>query len=250
MAKPRIHRLPAVVLTIVGLLAAGHISATLAFTGPNTPLKESLQPTLNSYFRGPLDQGWSLFAPAPYSKDEYMVVRACLSEYDVCAGGADAGAELTPWRNVTEDEFAEIDYNIFADRGARQSKVMHGRFWSAASNLTGEQQTTAEGNHIDGEPVFGVDLYSSEAEETYSSSQLSNLRRYQRLEDAAVGLGSLYMYEDYGDEVTLVEVRMLREAVPPFSKRRDPSAELSQSWLNIGWRPATEFDEEVYAAWS
>ena len=250
MAKPRIRRLPAVVLAIVGLLAAGHIGATLAFTGPNTPLKESLQPALNRHFLGPLDQGWNLFAPGPYSQDEYMLVRACISEYDVCAGGADAGAEFTPWRNVTEEEIAAVDYNIFANRESRQSKVVHGRYWPAAAKLTNDQQTMAEGNHIDGEPVFGVDLYSAEAEQAYSASELNNLRTYQRLEDAAVGLGSLYMYEDYGDDVTLVEVRMLREAVPAFAQRHDPPEERSQSWTNIGWRPATEFDEEVYAAWS
>ena len=58
------------------------------------------------------------------------------------------------------------------------------------------------------------------------------------------------MYEDHGDAVTLVEVRMLREAVPSFSQRHDPPEERQQHWTNIGWRPVTEFDEEVYAAWS
>ncbi|MFC7457033.1 DUF5819 family protein [Brachybacterium sp. GCM10030267] len=250
MAKPRIRRLPAVVLAIVGLLAAGHIGATLAYTGPDTPIKQSLQPALNRYFLGPLDQGWNLFAPGPYSQDENMLVRACVSSREVCAGGSDAGAEFTPWRNVTAEELEAVDYNIFANRESRQSKVVHGRLWPAARDLSQDQQAMAEDNHIDGEPVFGVDLYSAEAEETYSPAQLSDLRVYQRLEDSAVGLGTLYMYEEYGEDVTLVEVRMRRDAVPDFDQRHDPPEEPSQSWVNIGWRPATEFDEEVYAAWS
>src|SRR5699024_3045412 len=113
MASPRIRRLPAVVLATAGLLAAGHIGATLAYTGPETPLRASLQPALNEYFLGPLDQGWNLFAPGPYSQDEYMVVRACISEFDVCAGGTDAGAEFTPWRNITAEEVEAVEYNIF-----------------------------------------------------------------------------------------------------------------------------------------
>ncbi|HJG51290.1 MAG TPA: DUF5819 family protein [Brachybacterium faecium] len=250
MASPRIRRLPAVVLATAGLLAAGHIGATLAYTGPETPLRASLQPALNEYFLGPLDQGWNLFAPGPYSQDEYMVVRACISEFDVCAGGTDAGAEFTPWRNITAEEVEAVEYNIFANRESRQSKVVHGRFWPAANKLTSEQQEMAAANHIDAEPVFGIDLYSPEAEEAFAPGQLSNLRTYQRLEDAAVGLATLSLQEEYGDAVTLVEVRMLREAVPSFDTRHDPPEEPAQQWTSIGWRPAAEFDDDVKAAWS
>ena len=80
MASSRIRRLPAVVLTTVGLLAAGHIGATLAYTGPDTPVKAALQPALDRYFLGPLDQGWNLFAPGPYSQDEYKIGRASCRE--------------------------------------------------------------------------------------------------------------------------------------------------------------------------
>ncbi len=250
MASTRIRRLPAVVLATVGLLAAGHIGATLAYTGPDSPLRAALQPALNRYFLGPLDQGWNLFAPGPYSQDEYMLVRACISEFDVCAGGADAGAEFTPWRNITADEAEAVQYNIFANRESRQSKVVHGRLWPAANKLTDEQRKQAAANHIDGDPVFGVDLYSPEAGEGIASDQLNNLRTYQRLEDAAVGLATLTLQEDYGDSVTLVEVRMLREAVPAFDERHDPPEEPAQQWTTIGWRPAMEFDDDVKAAWS
>lgn len=250
MAKSRIRRLPAVVLATVGLLAAGHIGATLAYTGPDTPVRAALQPALNRYFLGPLDQGRNLFAPGPYSQDEYMLVRACVSEFDVCAGGADAGAEFTEWRNITAEEQEALKYNIFANRETRQSKVVHGRLWPAMHDLTEEQQAMAAGNHIDGEPVFGVDLYSPEAKETFPAAQLGDLRVYQRLEDSAVGLATLVLQEEHGDAVTLVEVRMLREAVPSFEQRHDPPEERRQYWTNIGWRPAAEFDDDVKAAWS
>ena len=250
MATPRLRRLPAVVLAVVGLLAAGHIGATLVYTGPDTPIKQSLQPALNRYFLGPLDQGWNLFAPGVYSQDEYMLVRACISPHDVCAGGAEAGAEFTEWRNVTAEEMEALEYNIFANRETRQSKVVHGRFWPAASRLSDEQRDMIAGNHIDGEPVFGVDLDSPEAADVYSPAQLGNLRTYERLEEAAVGLGSLYMYQEHGEAATLVEVRMRRDAVPSFEQRHDAEAEPSQTWINIGWRPVTQFEDEVYAAWT
>lgn len=250
MASPRIRRLPAVVLATVGLLAAGHIGATLAYTGPDTPVRAALQPALNRYFLGPLDQGWNLFAPGPYSQDEYMLVRGCVSDFDVCAGGADAGAEFTEWRNVTAEELEAVEYNIFANRETRQSKVVHGRLWPAANKLTDDQQAMAAGNHIDGDPVFGVDLYSPEAEEAYAPGQLNNLRTYQRLEDAAVGLATLYLQQEHGEAVSLVEVRMLREAVPQFEQRHDPPEEPAEQWTSIGWRPATVFDDDVKAAWS
>jgi hypothetical protein len=65
-----------------------------------------------------------------------------------------------------------------------------------------------------------------------------------------VGLGTLVMREEHGDAVTLVEVRMLRESVPGFSQRHDPPSEPAQHWTTIGWRPATEFDEDTLEAWS
>lgn len=108
----------------------------------------------------------------------------------------------------------------------------------------------AAGNHIDGDPVFGVDLYSADATEAFTPSQLNNLRTYQRLEQTAVGLATLVLREEHGDAVTLVEVRMKREAVPSFDQRHDPPEERSQYWTNIGWRPAAEFDDDVKAAWS
>ncbi|WP_114854228.1 DUF5819 family protein [Brachybacterium sp. YJGR34] len=238
------------VLATVGLLAAGHIGATLAYTGPDTPVRAALQPALNRYFLGPLDQGWNLFAPGPYSQDEYMLVRACISEPEVCAGGAAAGAEFTEWRNVTAEESEAIENNIFANRESRQSKVVHGRLWPAAHRLPDDQQAMVAANHIDGEPVFGVDLYSEEAEEIFAPGQLNDLRTYQRLEEVAVGIATLYLQQEHGDAVSLVEVRMLREAVPAFEQRHDPPEEPAQQWTEIGWRPAAEFDDDVKAAWS
>lgn len=250
MIKQRIRRFPAVVLAVVGLLAAGHIGATLAYTGPDTPVKQALQPGLNKYFLGPLDQGWNLFAPGPYSQDENMLVRACISPHDVCAGGDSSGAEFTPWRNVTAEELEAVDYNIFANRETRQSKVVHGRLWPVAAKLTDEQRRAIEANHIEGEPVFGIDLDSAQAEQRYSPGQLHNMRNYERLESVAVGLGTLYMHEEYGDAVSLVEVRMRRDSVPRFDERHESSDDKAESWTNIGWRAATEFDQEVYDAWS
>lgn len=249
MTKHRIRRFPAIVLAVAGLLAAGHIGATLAFTGPDTPVKQALQPGLNKYFLGPLDQGWNLFAPGPYSQDENMLVRACISPQEVCAGGQSAGAEFTPWRNVTAEELEAVDYNIFANRESRQSKAVHGRFWPAADKLSDSQRKAIEANHIEGEPTFGVDLYSEQASQEYSPNQLNNLRTYQRLEDVAVGLGTLYMYEDYGDAVSIVEVRMRRDSVPRFDERRESNDEQAESFIKIGWRPATQFGEEVRNAW-
>lgn len=69
MEKTRRIGLPAKILMILGsLVVIAHILATLAFTGPQTPLRDSLQPALNKYFLGPLDQGWSLLAQAPIHK--------------------------------------------------------------------------------------------------------------------------------------------------------------------------------------
>lgn len=248
--KERIKPLPAVLLVIGGILALTHILATLAFTGPDTAIKQSLQPHLNRYFLGPLDQGWNLFAPGPYSQDEYLLVRACVSPAETCAAGASGGAEFTEWRNVTAEEMEQRPYNIFTNREARQSKVVHSRFWSAASELDQDYRAMAEDNHVQGDPVFGVDLYSEEAEQEFNPSQLNKLRSYQRLEDVAVGFASLYAHREWGPSVSFVEVRMRRDAVAPFAQRHEPPVEESQSFTNIGWRDVKEFDQEVLAAWN
>lgn len=247
--KRRLGLIPGIVLIVGALIVSAHLLATAAFTGPQTPLKSSLQPELNKYFLGPLDQGWNLFAPGPYSQDEQFLMRACLSTAEVCAAGEEAGAEFSEWHNMTAEEQEPILYNIFANRETRQSKAVHGRLWSATTALSDENQETAAGNHIQGEPVFGMDLYSEEATETFPAGELNLMRTYQRLEDAAVGLATLRGQELWGEDFAMVEVRLRRDAITPFAWRFEDDYERSSTWVNIGWRDTQDFDEEVLAAW-
>jgi hypothetical protein len=249
VSASRIQKIPAFILLVGALLGGGHLVATLAFTGPETPLKQSLQPGLNRYFLGPLDQGWNLFAPGVYSQDEYMLVRACISSAEICAGGASAGAEFTDWRNVTVEEAPPANFRVVANREHRQSKVIHSRFWPMASALSPEFRKMAEANHLNQEPVFGVELDSSEAAETFAASDLNELQSYQRMEDVAVGFASLYALRTWGEETSLVEVRMRRDAVVPFEQRHDGPAEKTESFMNIGWRSVMPFNEETRNAW-
>ncbi|MGP9606745.1 DUF5819 family protein [Glutamicibacter sp. AOP33-2CA-4] len=244
--KPKVATL--MVLLLAGIAALGHIGATMAFTGPSTPIKTSLQPELNRYFLGPLDQGWSLFAPGPYSQDEYFTFRACLSSMDVCAGGQSKGAEFTEWRNVTAEEMAKRAGNMFADRETKQSKVIHGRLWGATSDLSSDARSEIAKPFIQGTPVFGVDLSSPEAMDKYSSSELSNLRAYKRLEDTAVGFASLYAIEQWGG-AAIVEIKLRREPVTSFAQRHNLDAESTPIETNIGWRDTKEFSEAAVAAW-
>ncbi|WP_150117132.1 DUF5819 family protein [Arthrobacter sp. ERGS1:01] len=245
----RIGRLSTVVLIIGGLLAGAHMAATLAFTGPQTPLKDSLQPELNKYFLGPLDQGWSLFAPGVYSQDEYFLMRGCLSSETVCAKGASGGAVFSDWQNVTEQEMESARFNIFSNRGTKQSKVVNARFWMAADKLSSEQSKMAQGNHIAGQPVFGVDLNSPAAAEKYGAADLNTLMNYQRLEDVAVGFASLKALELWGGKASLVEVRMRRDPVVPFEQRNDAVDKPESSFIYIGWRDVMKFDDSAMAAW-
>ncbi|MFJ6415967.1 DUF5819 family protein [Paeniglutamicibacter sp. NPDC091659] len=250
MEKIRRIGIPArIMLVLGGLVVIAHIAATLAFTGPQTPLKASLQPALNKYFLGPLDQGWSLFAPGPYSQDEYFLMRACLSPIEVCAGGVAAGAEFSEWRNITEEEQAASAGNILANRSAKQSKTIHGRYWTAAHDLSDKQRQEIASNHIQGQTVFGVELDSAEAKKKFTNSQLDDLRAYERMEKVAVGFATLYAKNRWGDSVSMVEVQMRRDPVTPFAERHDPAGKQSQIFTKIGWRDALAFDEEVLAAW-
>ena len=245
----RIGRVSTIVLLLGGLLAGGHMAASLAFTGPQTPLKQSLQPALNKYFLGPLDQGWSLFAPGPYSQDEYFLMRGCLSSAEICAQGEKGGAKFSEWQNITAEELETAKYNIFSNRESKQSRAVHGRLWTAASKLSDKQTAMAQGNHIAGESVFGVDLYSADAGEKFDSASLNNLKNYQRLEDVAVGLASLKALELWGGEASIVEVRLRRDSVVPFAERHNPDTKTSSSFINVGWRDVMTFDEDTMAAW-
>lgn len=235
-------------LVVAGLMGVGHIGATLAFTGPSTPIKSSLQPELNRYFLGPLDQGWNLFAPGPYSQDEYLLVRGCTSSSDICAGGSDAGAEFTQWRNITAEEMKSIPGNIFANREGRQSKAIVGRLWGAMSDLNDDRREQVAQPAVLGESPFGQDVFSSDADESFSGSELSTLRLYQRLEDAAVGFVSLYALAEW-DGVSMVEIQLIREAVPSFDQRHDPPENRAQNRMYIGWRDAKNFDDNTTEVW-
>ena len=245
----RIGRVSTIALLLGGLLVGGHLAATLAFTGPQTPLKQSLQPALNKYFLGPLDQGWSLFAPGPYSQDEYFIMRACLSTAEVCATGAAGGAEFSEWQNITAQELEGAELNIFSNRESKQSRTIHGRLWTAADKLSSQQSTLVEKNHIAGEPVFGVKLDSPEAAKKFNAGQLNTLKAYQRLEDVAVGFASLKAHELWGDRASLVEVRLRRDPVIPFDQRDDDNVKTSSQFIKIGWRDVTVFKADSMAAW-
>lgn len=245
--KPKLFTV--LVLLIAGLAALGHIGATLAFTGPSTPIKTSLQPQLNKYFLGPLDQGWSLFAPGPYSQDEYFTMRACLSSAEVCAKGSSGGAEFTEWRDVTAEEMKSRAGNMFANRETKQSKSIHGRLWSAVSDLSSSARKQIGNPYVLGTPVFGVDLNSAEARKKYSSSELSNLRAYKRLEDTAVGFASLYAIEQWGG-ASMVEIKLRREPIVPFAQRYDEQATTKTRETYIGWRDTKKFDESTVSVWS
>ena len=236
------------VLLIAGIAAATHIMATLAFTGPTTPIKQSLQPQLNRYFLGPLDQGWNLFAPGPYSQDEYLLIRGCTSSPEICAGGVDAGAEFTEWHNVTAQEMEAIQGNIFANRETRQSKAIVGRLWGALADLNDDHRHEVAQPSVLGEYPFGVDVMTAEEVEGISSSELSKLRQYQRLEDVAVGFASLYALSEW-DGASMVELRLLRRAVPQFAQRHDPPEERSENTMYIGWRDTIEFDRDTTEVW-
>lgn len=245
--KPK--TLTLVVLVIAGIFALGHIGATLAFTGPSTPLKTSLQPQLNKYFLGPLDQGWSLFAPGPYSQDEFFLVRGCLSKPDVCAGGEAKDAKFTEWRNVTAEELESLPGNIFANRETKQSKAIHGRLWSAAADLSAKSKAMIGNPYVLGEPTFGIDLDSAEARDAFTSSELSKMRSYRRLENVAVGFASLYAHEQWGG-ASMVEIKLLRTSVTPFGQRHDPPQQPKSSTTYLGWRDTMSFDEETMKVWS
>lgn len=245
----RIGRVSTIVLLLGGLLVGGHLGATLAFTGPQTPLKQSLQPALNTYFLGPLDQGWSLFAPGPYSQDEFFLMRACLSTADVCAKGTPGGAKFSEWQNISAQELESADLNIFSNRESKQSRTIHGRLWTAADKLSSKQSKMVQGNHIAGQPVFGVELDSPEAAKTFKSGELNTLKAYQRLEDVAVGFASLKAHELWGDQAALVEVRLRRDPVVPFDQRNNDNAETRSTFVKIGWRDVVTFDADSMAAW-
>ncbi|MDR4531895.1 MULTISPECIES: DUF5819 family protein [Glutamicibacter] len=237
------------VLLISGVLAAVHIFATLVFTGPSTPIKTSLEPQLSNYFLGPLDQGWSLFAPGPYSQDEYLLVQACLSTADVCAKGSKGGAKFSEWRNVTEEEMLHLSGNIFANRGSKQSKVIHGRLWPTINDLSDEHANEIAKPFVLGNPVFGYDLDSKEAAESIPASELQDMRSYKRMEDVAVGFATLYAKEQWGS-ASMVQLKLRRDAVTPFAQRHKPEKERSSSERLIGWRDVKAFGEDTVASWS
>lgn len=176
-------------------------------------------------------------------------MRACLSSADTCAKGEAGGAKFSEWQNITAQELEGAKYNIFSNRESKQSRAIHGRVWSAANQLSGKQSAMAQANHIQGEAVFGVDLDSPEAAKKFKAGELNTLKNYERLEDVAVGFASLKAHEMWGNEATLVEVRLRRDAVVPFEQRKNPPSETSSTFVKIGWRDVTTFDEDTMAAW-
>ena len=96
-----------------------------------------------------------------------MVVRACISEFDVCAGGTDAGAEFTPWRNITAEEVGAV--------GTTSSRTVNPDSRRSSTAGSGPPRTSSPPSsrrwrrqpHRRGARVR-IDLYSPEAEEAFA----------------------------------------------------------------------------------
>lgn len=99
---------------VIAAVTALHASLVLLINSPDNAITRALHPIIRFYDGPQLDQGWSLFAPNPLSKNEHVLVR-----------GRTAEGAITAWYDVSQYFLVEMDRNRFTSTRAVAEALLH-----------------------------------------------------------------------------------------------------------------------------
>jgi len=229
---------------LIALLAtAWHLFASFLWISPPTPLRELVPGNaLENYMIPWYGQSWSVFAPEPINGDYALHVRALVGD------GDGEEAEVTEWVNATAIEQSWATHNLFPPRAAGVSVRQASKLKEAWSDLTPEQQKTAELNYFKSENWLGRMRDTMLAQGGEKGAVISYIVQ-ERYSDA---YATQVARAVWGDDVIRVQYEVTRQNVIPFAQRNDPDATRPDVQHTLtGWRGLIVMpgqDEKAFAA--
>ena len=221
------HRLPVrVVITIFvcSTVVIGHTVMTVLHVSPINPITVDLASVINAYTQPFFRQNWQLFAPEPVSQEHGLIVRAVIENED--------GSEIiTDYYDLTFPIIGTIHTTrLFPPRRTRLGTSIQQllAFRDPLAERVRERQRTDVGQ-IDEESdhtTFEMLPLIPAEEETH---QLA-MKLLQ-------GLATESAREQWGEDVTQIQVRFVTHSFPPFSKRASPDSIGEITTADSEWLP-------------
>jgi uncharacterized protein DUF5819 len=214
------------VVVAIAAVAVVHSALVAVWVMPTNPIRDAIGAgRVDAYINNgivPFEQSWSVFAPTPRRGGESVQVRAYNGETGT----------TTAWFDITADEDDRIRHVPNPSRIHTVTRRLGGGANEQLADLTETQ----------------LDLVSSD-----TPSRREMLRRlpddYVDLEEMLTRFGTMYAIARWGDDVTMVQIKIGHRRVPAFANRaRADFLDVPFSYRTLGWRKALRGDADAQAA--
>lgn len=217
------------VLVAVGLV---HSALVMLWIMPVNPLRDAVgQERLSSYVYPYFDQSWSVFAPTPRRGGENVVIRAYLGDVDAKDG------KTTGWYDITTHEDEKIEHLVNPSRIHSATRRLGGNTNAVLPSFNDRQKALLGGNYVKTDvSVLQKRLAALNERGPAGDADIATLMRQDRM---LTRFASLYARALWGDEVSMVQVRVGNRKVPNYAFRNTTDfADVPFSYVTFGWRAA------------
>ncbi|WP_449062647.1 DUF5819 family protein [Planomonospora algeriensis] len=228
----------ALAVTIAGTLFTAHAAMTFLFVSPDNYLGIAGRSLVESYMRPVFGQNWQLFSPDPVESDMGMLVRANLA-------GPSGKKSQTQFLDVTSLNLDKVLHSPVPDRTARMASTILTLYTQQVSVM--RRELAEEDRARAGLPAYAPDEpvtvsapadfepTSEELKRTNPGMRQTILQMRRVLAHIAVKAAEAH----WGEEVTAVQIRVVRHEFPRFSQRANPDVGEIRHWT-LGWWPTAE----------
>ena len=123
---------------VLVLVLSFHFAATALWVSPADPMHDALAPVLNPYMQPFFQQGWSLFAPNPWSGDYTFLLRARWTDRST------GRLWTSDWVDATTPEWDGIVHNLLHSRSDQYTEGLSEVLADDQVNLNDKQVRIVE----------------------------------------------------------------------------------------------------------
>lgn len=217
--------------TVLCLIVAAHLGATLLYVARPVPLPSSLRSALTGYMEPVFKQTWSVFAPDPVSLNTRLQVRARTNT-----------GQTTPWFDVsTCDVDSAIKHHPVPNRRYLTTFQLVKHYRGAYAGLPDSAQSVAraDAQQRSWPTTLPAQLVRAGAGDTA-------VQRYLKNDRAMTAFSSLVAHARWGNAVA-VQVQVVDEHTVPFAQRDNDKAKPRVEAVRAGWRPTDVVGDEPQA---
>lgn len=216
--------LAARILTIaVCLLLGWHFLATYTWNAAPNAVRAAIgQETLQAWMIPMFGQSWAVFAPNPGSVNQSLEVRAVVD-----------GGERTEWYSLTDRSARkDVQGHPIPSRMYLNDFILANRYYDAALEIPVEVRDLA-GKELAGDAWWNeLESTMLDASGVEVDDRISEFVLYER---AVLGLVTEAAVALWGEDVSMVQVRVVKTPVVPFSQR-GTDFETEVTSFTDGWR--------------